>query len=214
MNDIVRLQNIRLFPLVVTAVSLVQPAYAKGAPAPTRQSLTPAVMKYLRARGNFCMAKYDWPIDVGPADRAARSRDSLQLPVLESLGVVSSSPLPDDPTVTRYQLTEKGRQSYLARKIPAKGPQGEPIEHSGDFCPVRLSLDRVVSWESTGTGEQTQLSVKYTYKIEHAAEWAADPAARQVFPMMARLMDGAGKMELAQAFRWSGRAWEALPPGG
>ena len=212
------MKDIRCFPGVIagiaTAVGLLQPAYSARVPKPTAKSLTPAVVKYLSDRGNFCMAKYDWPIDVRPADRAARSRDSIQLPVLESLGVVSSSPLPDDPNVTRYQLTEKGRQSYLSQKTVSKGPQGEPVEHAGDFCPAHLSLDRVVSWESTGTGEPTQLTVKYTYKIELAAQWASDTAARQVFPMMARLMDGAGRMELEQAFRWSGRAWEALPPGG
>lgn len=222
MSDIVNAQNIRLLPLVVAAagaaVSLTQAAHAGGAPTtapaptPTQQNLTPSVEKYLQARGNFCMARYDWPIDVRAADRASRSRDSVQLPVLESLGVVKSSPLPDDPEVTRYQLTDKGRQSYLTQKISVRGRQGQPIEHSGDFCPAHLALDRIVSWESTGTGEQAQLTVKYTYKVAHAAEWTSDPAAREVFPMMARLLDGAGKMELEQAFHWSGRAWEALSP--
>ncbi len=59
------------------------------AQVPNRDNFTVAVTDYLAQRGHLCIAKYDWPIDVTEADRQARSVDAQQLPLLETLGLVT-----------------------------------------------------------------------------------------------------------------------------
>jgi len=73
---------------------------------------------------------------------------------------------------------------------------------------------KVVGWEPPSVVDgQTQTTVTYTYKIDKAADWARDPRVRQVFPMMARVLDNPGSQHLVQLFAWSGHDWVALTPG-
>ena len=61
---------------------------------PGPRQLNKAAARYLAEHGDLCMAKYTWPRDVTPADRAAHSNDAVQLPVLERLGLVESMLIP------------------------------------------------------------------------------------------------------------------------
>ncbi len=135
------------------------------------------------------------------------------MPVLEKLGLVASVPM-DGVGGKTYSLTEEGRKYYRVKKTITLGPADKPIEHPGDFCAAKLSLDKVVAWEPpTVVDGRPQTSVKYTYKAD-AAPWTQDPDIKKVFPMIARIVGGAGSMQLVQVFAWSNNAWVAVTPGG
>ena len=163
------------------------------------------------------MAKYTWPRDVTPADRAAHSNDAVQLPVLERLGLVESMLIPARSrrlcrTVRRYSLTAKGRRYYLRKSIHDEA-QGQPVEHDADFCVAHLSLDMVVKWTPP---EQVhghlETLVRYTYHVK-PADWMADPEARQVFPVADRIIRGQGNMLMTVTVRLQDGQWMSVMPG-
>lgn len=199
-----------------TLTVLVGAAHAASPPARlTGKSLQPAVRKYLKERGDFCLGKFEWPIPVSDADRNRGTNDSLQMPVLEKLGLVSASDAPGDPTIKQYSLTDQGKKYFLPRKTVTVNAAGQKIEHAGDLCPAHLQLDKVVSWAKPSvTDGQTEVTVTYTYKVSRAAGWAQDPGVRKVFPMIARILDNAGTQRLEQLFVWTGKGWTAVTPGG
>jgi hypothetical protein len=204
--------------------ALVLAGHAKAESAPlTQKALRPAIENYLKEKGNFCLNKYDWPIEVRDSDRPNRTRDAIQMPALEKVGLVTASR--GDPGLTRYELTEEGRKYYRTQKIVMHRPGDQSVEHSGDLCAAKLVLDQVVSWEApreanaaqSGAAPQradhgTQLIVKYTYKVVSAPDWTRDPQVAKAFPMMRRIFDGAGSQELEQRVTWSGRRWVAVTP--
>ncbi len=184
-----------------------------AAPTSSAKALQPAVAKYLQEKGDFCLGKFDWPISVSDAESRVGSNNALQMPVLEKLGLVASTPMEGTGGRT-YALTEEGRKYYRVKKTVTLGPADKPIEHPGDFCAAKLSLDKVVSWEPpTVVDGHPQISVKYTYKAE-AAPWTQNPDIKKVFPMVSRIIDGAGTLQLVQLFTWSNDAWLAVTPGG
>src|SRR5271156_6147077 len=95
------------------------PAMDVTRPDPAREaalseSFRAGLEEYLHRRGDLCVDRPSWPIDVTDAERAQGSRDARQLPVLARLGVVEGRQVSrrskDDPraapvAVTRYQLT-------------------------------------------------------------------------------------------------------------
>lgn len=182
-------------------------------------NLTQAMNDYLARRGELCLAKNSWPVVVTEAESHAGSRNALQMPVLERLGLVEGADASveqtgEDGAITRaharrYQLTAEGRKYYLAR--PArKTPTGDRFtEASHDFCAARLSLDKVVGWEPSNTpGARNEAVVTYTYKVE-PAPWTADRALRAVFPMVDTVIRGAGIMQLRETVVLGARGWEA-----
>ena len=177
-----------------------------------RDSFTRAMTRYLDQRGELCLAKYDWPIDVTAQDFKAGTRDAVQMPVLEKLGLVNSSEASaekkqeDAPAITvavrRYQLTENGKKYYLSRRISAQ-------KQVSDFCAARLKLDQVVSWElGQHDNSVKEATVIYTYQVE-AAPWTNDADARRVFPAVARVIEGAGKAQLREGFTLAPDGWRA-----
>jgi hypothetical protein len=197
----------------LSAAALITAAHA-SAPALSRKAFAPAVGKYLEEKGNFCLGKFDWPISVTDADRRIGTNDALQMPVMEKLGLVVAA-AGDDPGVKRYRLTDEGKKYYLVKKTVTLGPIDKPIEHAGDFCAAKLTLDKVVRWQPpTVVKGKPQTTVMYTYKIAAAAEWTRDPDIQRVFPMIHRILDGAGSVQLMQGFVWSDKAWVAAIPGG
>lgn len=185
-----------------------------SAPALSQKAFTPAVEKYLQQKGNFCLGKFDWPISVTDDDRRTGTNDALQMPVLEKLGLVASA-AGADLHVTQYALTEEGKKYYLVKRTVTLGPADKPIEHPGDFCAATLVLDKVVSWEPPAVvNGKPQTTVMYTYKVASAASWARDPDIQRVFPMIHKVLDGAGSMQLMQGFIWSNTGWIATLPGG
>ncbi|HMF42028.1 MAG TPA: hypothetical protein VKQ32_15245 [Polyangia bacterium] len=188
-------------------------------PAVDAASLRKGLEAYLAQRGDVCIAKQNWPIDVADADRAARTRDAVQLPVLERLGVVESHPIKirtineeDQPvvlSVTRYELTERGRQSYIDRRTRLPVAPRADGGHQADLCVVRVSLDKIVGWEAfPPSGPPARAVVSYTYTVD-AVPWMRDPEALRVFPALARLIAGAGKAELKEGLALTASGWVA-----
>ena len=151
------------------------------------------------------MAKADWPIDVNARDVAARTRNSIQLPVLERQGLVSAKDgyvdWRDDEnqavervSTRRYELTAAGREAMK----PAKN--GKP-----DLCAGRLEVDRIVSVSGTDEG---RASVHFQYRFK-AEPWVQSDEVRRVFPMVDALLQGEGRMEMQQGFHVEGAAWVA-----
>jgi hypothetical protein len=190
----------------------------------SRVNFESGMRAYLERRGDLCLAKDTWPIDVTAQDIKARSRDAVQMPVFERLGLVRSSDVvfdvnaddaPHAVEVKRYELTEAGRRDFREHEIGVN-PAGQKIT-AGDFCVARLSLAKVVGWElSTGPAPDTasHAVVSYTYEVE-ADPWTKDPEAQKVLPAVARVVNGAESVELTESFTLTPDGWVAdqLLPG-
>lgn len=178
-----------------------------------RDNFTRGVTDYLDRRGDLCIGRSAWPIDIDEHESPTQSRDALQLPVLERLGLVESTKVTLDSMgmvdARRYRLTARGRQFYLDRQT--RRPASDP-HPSADFCVVRISLDHVARWELTP--DKRGAEVAYTYRVD-APDWARDPEFQRVFPAVARVLGGAGGAELKEGFTLTSSGWVAneLLPG-
>jgi hypothetical protein len=183
-----------------------------------REELTRGMNAYLAKRGDLCLAKYDWPIDVTPAEFAAGARNAVQMPVLQKLGLVGVSEVSVETKtdhavvatkVKRYQLTESGKKHYLIRELRTVTADGSKTVRRGDFCVARLSLDKIVAWDPPASDSaRKETVVSYTYTVE-AAPWLKDPDARRVFPMVDRVVQGARVAQLREAFALTKEGWVA-----
>lgn len=208
--------------LFCTAAILLPMACSADAHELNQASVTKAMNTYLDKRGDLCLAKSNWPIDVAAEEGQGGSRNALQMPALEKLGLVEGSDttveqVGEDGTkstvkVRRYQLTEAGKTYYLPR-APHKYPTGNryaAVEH--DFCAAKLSLDKVVGWEMPARpdkpGSAAEAAVTYTYKVA-PAPWTKDERVRQVFPMVDNIIRGAGVLQLKETVVLTGSGWEA-----
>jgi hypothetical protein len=182
--------------------------------APTAANFARGLRDYLRVRGDLCLglSEDQWPIDVWPGSAAAHDRNALQLPVLQKLGLVASSDAAVDKAtiagvsrvaVRRYRLTDAGHAALVRRPGLAGGAAVV------DLCAAKLTLDEVASWELTerGNGQRGAL-VHYTYRVA-AAPWTGDPDARRVFPMVDRVVRGAGSAQLEEGFTLTADGWVA-----
>jgi hypothetical protein len=154
-------------------LALLAACQDKQARQPTRANFTAAVVDYLAQRGHVCVAKYDWPIAVTDADRQAHSLDAQQMPVLETLGLVASHEVSAsnkgaDGTraavpAREYALTAEGQKYYLHVPVVVVTPTLH-VTHPADFCVAKLSLDRVIGWETPQTiNGRTVSSVLFSY---------------------------------------------------
>lgn len=174
-----------------------------------------ALNAYLAERGDLCVGKTEWPIDVSEREFELGTRDAKQMPVLERLGLVSSWDTIAERKnegevfqlrVKRYQLTDAGQKYYHQRTI--KNAQGEP-QPSGDLCAARLSLDKVTHWQaSTTSGGHRVAALSYTYHV-NAAPWTSDPDIQKVFPAVTRVVQGAEKAELVEGVTLTDNGWVA-----
>jgi hypothetical protein len=189
-----------------------------GSRAPVAADFEPGLKAYLASRGHICLAKRQWPVDVTPIEFTGHARNGIQMPALERLGLVASSDaqvkIKDDDgveqtvDVKRYALTEEGRKYYLDNVDHYKAPDHSDAV-SGDLCAASVTLDKVDSWTPVKTsGEVQETTVSYTYKID-AAPWAKDQIARDAFPVVANLIDGAGKAHLEVDFVRTQDGWKA-----
>jgi hypothetical protein len=174
---------------------------------------------YLAQRGDLCIARQSWPVDVTENDRALRTRDAVQMPVFERLGVVGGHQIKVRAAteagetvvvpVTRYELTDSGRQSYIDRRSGRPVAPRADADPQADLCVARLSLDKVVGWEASLADRQPMnVIVSYTYKVD-AVPWVRDPEALRVLPAIARVIAGAGTAELKQGLVSTGGGWVA-----
>jgi hypothetical protein len=179
------------------------------------QALKAAVTEYLAERGQLCLGKTRWPIDLTQHEIDLGARNALQMPVLERLGLVASSvaevEMDEEGTihrlkVRRYELTEAGRAYFVQRPAHSK-VAAVPV---GDFCAARLSLDRIVGWkrEDNLKGSPRAI-VNFTYRVD-AAPWTRDAEAQKVFPVVAGVIRGAGAAQLEEAFTATPQGWIAV----
>ncbi|MDB5907355.1 MAG: hypothetical protein JWP34_1469 [Massilia sp.] len=181
-------------------------------------NVTKAMASYFETRGDLCLAKSEWPIDVADEEGHSGSRNALQMPALERVGLVESSKAQVERTaedgtkstvnVTRYRLTDGGKKYYLPRaphKFPSTNRYAN-VDH--DFCAAKLSLDKIVGWESPAADGPRQAVVTYTYKLA-PAPWTADAGVRQVFPMVDTVIRGAGTLQLKETLVLTDAGWEA-----
>ena len=209
---------------LVAATTLLAAGTGAAEPAAAdRDAAVAAVTRYLAGHGDFCLGKMDWPVDLSALDERARGRDVVQMPVLESLGLVRSSmatalraegpdaqegTAPVPVAVRRYELTALGERFVREREIVVPGPQGDRVVRRRDLCAAHLALDAIVDWKPDA--QSGRWIATFTY-VATAAPWASAPAFRQVFPMAVRVIEGARSLQLEQGFRRVGDAW--VPDG-
>ena len=203
-----KISKVALAAAGVMCVAGAQASTADPKPA----ELTQAVQAFLADHGDLCLAMYTWPRDVTPEDQQAVSNESVQMPVLERLGVVRSVDIPSEPT-RRYSLTAKGRQYYLRKKRITLDVHSQPEAHDADFCVAHLTLDKVVRWSPPEPVQgHLETVVKYTYHIK-AAPFLSDPEARKVFPMVERIVHGAGTLMMTATVQLRDGHWVPVLPG-
>ncbi|CAB3779084.1 hypothetical protein [Pararobbsia alpina] len=197
------------------ALTLIAGCHDKSQDA-GQENFTATINDFLAQRGHLCLAKYDWPIYTTTDDMAAGTRDAQQMPVLEKLGLVAGKNVVVERTdetgkkitanARQYQLTAEGQKYYL--HIPEVIATGTSrVTHPADFCAATLSLDKVVGWERpVQVDGKTATSVLYTYKID-PAPWAKDADAQRVFPMIKRVIEGAGTMQLREGVHLTPKGW-------
>jgi len=205
--------------LMLGIMCISNAAFCATSTTPNQRNLKAAMTRHLAKEGDLCVGKFNWPIDVNAHDVELGSRDAIQLPVMEKLGLVSSAnafaTIKVDETettvpVTRYSLTDTGKKYYVNRDMESLAPDGKKIVRQGDFCAARLSLNKIVKWDQPKTVAGTQeTTVTYTYKIA-AADWVNDPEMQKVFPMIDRVVKGEGSMQLKQRVRLTKAGWVAV----
>jgi hypothetical protein len=184
---------------------------------PSQRELTQAVIQYLSDHGDLCVGKFAWPRVVTAQDRVANTNDAVQLPVLERLGLVESTDIPapgsePDQTGKTYSLTEKGRRYYVRKSHVTLGAHDAPAVHDADLCVAHLALDRVVKWSPPEEVHgHLETVVRYTYHIK-AVDWMDDPQARQVFPVVDRIIRHQDNMLMTVTVQLQDGQWRPVLP--
>ena len=200
--------------ILLLACGLTVAAACRTKIDPTRAAFEQGLQTYLARRGDLCVGRPRWPIDVSAGTEG--TADTIQLPVLEQLGLVTSNVI--DTRVggvatpfqaRRYRLTSAGRRLYLDRdtRLPAANDDTRAPERA-DLCFASLTLDKVTRWEIQKDGPAPTALVSYTY---HAVAPPAvrDPRLGRAFPAVARLLAGDGKAELVEGFTLTSSGWTA-----
>jgi hypothetical protein len=199
---------------IAGALMLISGAAQAATDQPSERELTGAVTHYLSDHGDLCVGKFAWPRVVTQQDQAAHTNDAVQLPVLERLGLVESTGISAPPTETArsYSLTAKGRRYYLQKKRITLGAHDQPVEHDKDLCVARLSLDKVVKWSPPEPVHgHPETVVRYTYHVK-SADWMADPQAREVFPVVDRIIRNQDNMLMTATVELRDGKWMSVLP--
>jgi hypothetical protein len=208
----------------VAADAVADNSSTKSGAIPDQKAMRHALEQYLARQGEVCLGKFDWPIDVSQRDFQTNARDAIQMPVLEKLGLVTST-VAEEPRIVgdegakqtvpvkRYELTPVGRKSYLDKDVTTRGTGTPQIEHHKDLCAAKLTLDKMVRWEEADSNTSVRDGIRegtiaYTYHVT-AVPWALSPEAQKVFPMVGRIIRGDGKLELEQRMQFGKEGWTA-----
>ena len=186
----------------------------------SQENLRSGMEIYLAKRGDLCLAKNIWPIDVTQREIDAGGRNALQMPVLNKVGIVNYSIATVTATdedgrsadikVRRYELSDAGKKYYLNKEMRSLKSDGDIQVQHGDLCAAKLSLDKVIDWEASKTaGSEKMVVVNYTYQLQ-AAPWTTDIDVQHVFPMVERIIKGAGTMQLQESFKLTPQGWVAV----
>ena len=206
------LAGARFLALAALCVSGCHPKAKADPKAATRENFAHGMVAYLAVHGELCLGK-EFPLDVSEREFASGARNAVQMPVLEHLGLVTSEnamgqiTTEDGPVavpVTRFQLTDTGRQYYRVRQGAGEGEKR--AQQHGDLCVVKLSLDKVASFDMAE--DKRSAVVSYTYHAE-AAPWTRVPEVKAVFPAVARVVAGAGSALLKEGFTLTNDGWVA-----
>jgi hypothetical protein len=126
----------------------------------------------------------------------------------------SASAAATGETARRYSLTTKGQRYYLQKKRITLGAHDRPVEHDKDLCVARLSLDKVVKWSPPeAVHGHPETVVRYTYHVKSAADWMTDPQARQVFPVVDRIIRNQDNMLMSVTVQLQDGKWVPVLPG-
>ena len=206
-----RAQNsIRTLTGIALICALAACSVGHDAKAPTAENLAAPLDDYLAQRGDICLAMFDWPIDLTEAEAGAGARHAIQFPVMEQLGLVHSTIVSvpkstenPDGAVKRFELTEAGRKFYKPHPHAT-----HDAEHANDLCVVHLKREQIVDVKVDASNAQHPLAVvSYTYQID-TAPWMQNADAQRVFPMIARITNGAGgQLQLRQGFTLGNKGW-------
>lgn len=207
--------------LILALAAVSARAATPPAALPDRAAAAALVAKYLADDGDFCLGKMDWPVDISALDERARGRDVVQMPVLESLGLVRSGPAtamrvegpdaeeggaPVPVAVRRYELTPLGERFMRDREVMVSRSEGDLRVRRRDLCAAHLALAEVVAI-APDDGARGFVAT-YTYDVQPAS-WATAAEFQRAFPMAARVIDGSRRMQLKQAFVWADGGWHA-----
>ncbi|ADU38712.1 hypothetical protein [Variovorax paradoxus] len=201
---------------IALVAALAACSTSHDANAPTAENLAAPLDDYLAQRGDICLAMADWPIDLTEAEAGAGARHAIQFPVMEQLGLVHSTIVAvpkssenPDGAVKRFELTDAGRKFYRPHASAAQGA-GQQKQPANDFCVAHLKREQIVDVKVDASNAQHPMAVvSYTYQID-TAPWMQDANAQRVFPMVARIANGAGgKLQLRQGFTRGDKGWVA-----
>ncbi len=200
---------------------LLMLAWCADKQAANPENFGAAIERFLAGNADLCLGLTRWPIETEPSREGLYGPgESLgpQLCALEGAGVIVGTAQPIETAdsvggqggvmrqVLRYDLTEKGRNSYRA---PATRfvPGGADVS-SKDLCFGRLVLDKVVAWEEFAEGgEPKQVRVDYSYKVDGLADWAKDEGVRGAFRSLALAVDGIGTEKRSIVVKLTSEGW-------
>lgn len=192
--------------LLLALVALLSACQDKQALLPNRANFTAAVDDYLAQRGRLCIARYDWPVTLTPAQRQAQGPDALQMALLESQGLVVAR---DVPAGREYALTDAGGKFFVKAPVVV-ATASRRVVHPADFCVAKLALDRVFGWETPQVmNGRSVSSVLFSYRVVDPAPWTRTPDARRAFPLVTRAIDNAGTLQLRLGIHLGPQGWIA-----
>lgn len=203
---------------VASLTGMALTANATATPVLSGKDLAPVVRAFLAEHGDLCLGWYTWPRELTPEEQHSGIGESVQLPVLEQLGIVRSEDVPAADSLNTgpnkvYSLTEKGRQYYLQKKHSTIGRHGAITEHDADFCVAHLSLDKVVKWDPPAPQNgHVETIVHYSYHVK-AAPFLSDPKAQKVLPVVDRIIRGDGKLLMSVGAQLKDGKWVPVLPG-
>ncbi|CAG9226678.1 conserved hypothetical protein [Paraburkholderia tropica] len=188
--------------------------------AANQANFSAALEQHFEAHGDLCIGRHSWPVDVPDVPAAGRLRDGIQMPALEHAGLVEHVDAEmklhrrdgADETVKarRYDLTAKGKALFNAH--PHTAARGADAAQP-DLCYGHVRLAKVAGWDAPHKSEDDPAhlvtTVRYTYTLD-PAPWARDAAVQGAFPVLARVVNGSGSLELKQMLVAGDDGWHPL----
>lgn len=207
------MKNKKIHPAIPAVMALFLVAGCGGAKDANEKNFSKAVSESLEKKKELCLGLIEWPKDFDEGNFPSLQKDAIRrMEVLKSAGLVASEELESEPRnhygkprtfkVTRYTLTEKGKNSSKTVDTYL-GPQQ-------DICYGKKSLAKIVKWmapsEFSGI---THTKITYLYKIDDLPAWTSSKEFKEAFPHAARAIAGAEKEEETSVAVLMNTGWEA-----
>lgn len=109
-------------------------------------------------------------------------------------------------------LTEAGKKFYRKQGEVGRFMVGQVIsmgdmEHNQFLCYGKVSLDKVMRWDAP-TNNFTR--VAFTYHVTDIADWAKDKDVQSGFPILKRMVEGDGTLELRVVAKLTSDGWQII----